>query len=324
MWSSEAAAGGAWWAESKDTDAMLGFAAFDVRGLAYHWLRNWRTKPNVGIFGPFGLTEAARGGELGRTLLHASLFSLRERGYRQALIPAVGDERLIAYYEREANARVVETFALDRPRRRWRTTVLASGNGSNFQAVIDAVAAGTLPLEIISLVTNRSGAFARERAAAAAIPEHVVAWRRAEESREAYDERLLREVAATEPDLVLLLGWMHVLSASFVARFPQMLNIHPALLPLDPSADSVTAPDRTTIPAFRGAHALDDALAGGVGWAGASVHRVGVAVDRGGVMARAPLELVPGEPRESLDARLHALEHRVLISAIRRWTWEQP
>ncbi len=324
VWSSEAAAGGAWWAESKESEAMLGFAAFDVRGLAYHWLRNWRTKPHVGVFGPFGLLEAERGGELGRTLLRASLFSLRERGYRQALIPAVGDERLMAYYEREANARVVESFALDRPARRARTTVLASGNGSNFQAVLDAVAAGTLPLEVTALVTNRSKAFARERALAAGVAERVVEWRRADESREAYDERLLHEVAATEPDLVLLLGWMHVLSASFVARFPQMLNIHPALLPLDPSAEFVTAPDRSEIPAFRGARALDEALAAGVAWSGASVHRVGVTVDRGAVMARAPLALLPGEPRAELEARLHALEHRVLLAALRRWTWERP
>jgi phosphoribosylglycinamide formyltransferase-1 len=323
VWSSEAAASGAWWAEDKTTDAMLGFAAFDARGLAFHWLRNWRTKPHVGIFGPFGLVESARGGELGRVLLHASLFSLRERGYRQALIPVVGDERLEAYYERETGARRVETVAIDRPGRRWRTTVLASGNGSNFQAVLDAVAAG-LPLDVTTLIANRENAFARERARAAGVDEQLVAWRRADEPREAYDARLLDAVAATEPELVLLLGWMHVLSASFVARFPQMLNIHPALLPLDPAAEFVTAPDFSEIPVFRGARALDDALAAGVGWAGASVHRVGVAVDRGGLMARAPLRLTPGEPRAALDERLHALEHRVLRAALRRWTWERP
>ncbi len=285
MWSSEAAAGGAWWAEAKDGGGMLGFAAFDARGLRYHWLRNWRTKPHVGIFGPFGLRADARGGELGRTLLRASLFSLRERGYRQALIPAVGDAALIAYYEREANARAVESFALDRPERRARTVVLASGNGSNFQAVLDAAGAGTVPLDVVALVTNRASAFARERARAAGVAEHLVAWRRADETREAYDERLLREVAALEPELVLLLGWMHVLPATFVARFPQLLNIHPALLPLDPAADFVTAPDFSRLPVFRGARALDDALAAGVRWSGASVHRVGVAVDRGGVVA---------------------------------------
>jgi len=93
---------------------------------------------------------------------------------------------------------------------------------------------------------------------------------------------------------------------------------------LDPAADFVTAPDCTEIPVFRGAHAIDDAVAAGVGWAGASVHRVGVAVDRGGLMARAPLRLEAGEMRESLELRLHALEHEVLIAALRRWTWERP
>jgi len=324
VWSSEAAAGGAWWAEDKTTGAMLGFAAFDARGLGYHWLRNWRTKPHVGLFGPFGLRADVRDGELGRVLLRASLFSLKERGYRQALIPAVGDERLAAYYEREANARPVESFTLDRPGKRWRATVLASGNGSNFQALIDAVEEGVLPLDLTMLIANREDTYARERARRAGIAERAVVWRRAEETREAYDERLLAAVAETEPDVVLLLGWMHVLSAAFVARFPQMLNIHPALLPLDPAADFVTAPDCTEIPVFRGAHAIDDAVAAGVGWAGASVHRVGVAVDRGGLMARAPLRLEAGEMRESLELRLHALEHEVLIAALRRWTWERP
>jgi phosphoribosylglycinamide formyltransferase-1 len=323
VWSSEAAASGAWWAQRKD-GTMAGFAAFDARGLAYHWLKAWRGKAHVGIFGPFGIVESERGGYLGSALLHASMFSLRERGYRQALIPAVGDERLVAYYEREAGARIVETVDLDRPRKRRRATVLASGSGSNFQAVLDGVAAGTLPLDVSALIVNRESAYARDRARGAGVPERVVAWRRSAESREDYDARLLEAVAATEPDVVLLLGWMHVLSAGFVARFPQMLNIHPALLPLDPAADAVTAPDFTTIPAFRGARAIDDALAAGVAWAGATVHRVGVAVDRGGVLARAPLRLTPGEPRDELDARLHALEHRVLAAAIRRWGWEQP
>ena len=210
------------------------------------------------------------------------------------------------------------------PGRRWRTTVLASGNGSNFQAVLDGSAAGQLPLDVRALVVNRPGAFALERAARAGVPAAAVAWSRREESREAYDERVLAAVVRSEPELVLLLGWMHVLPAGFIQSVPELLNIHPAFLPLDPARNSVTMPDGTVQPAFRGAHAVADALAAGVCWIGASVHRVGPAVDRGDVLARAPLRLEPRETPESVFARLHPLEHRVLSSAILGWCWEQP
>ncbi len=322
MWSSEAAAGGLWVAD--DAEGPLGFAAFDPRGLAYHWLRPYREQPEVGIFGPLGVVERARGRGLGATLLRAALFSLRERGYRTALIPAVGDPRIVAFYEREARARIVERFAVERPGRRYRTAVLASGNGSNFQAVVDGARGGTLPLEVTTLVVNRPSAFARERARNAGVAERLVAWDHGAETREAYDARVIEAVAASAPELVLLLGWMHVMPEAFVTRFPHTLNVHPAFLPFDPRSDTVTLPDFTTQHAFRGVRAVDDALAAGVGWVGASVHRVGVDVDRGVVLARAPLPIVSGEAREQLDARLHALEHRVLATAIRRWTWEQP
>lgn len=200
----------------------------------------------------------------------------------------------------------------------WRTTVLASGNGSNFEAVVEAARAGALPLEVTTLVVNRSDAFVRERARRARIAERLVV--RENSAREAYDALLLDTVAATEPDLVLLLGWMHVLAPSFVARFPELLNLHPAFLPLDPSADRVRLPDRSTQPVYRGARAVDDALRNGANWIGASVHRVEQAVDRGAVLARSPLRIVPGEPREALEARLHVLERRVVGEAIRIWS----
>jgi phosphoribosylglycinamide formyltransferase-1 len=320
-WSSDAAAGGIWIAE--DRGVPVGFAAFDARGLRYHWLRAWSQRAGVGVCGPCGVLPAARGRGIGRTLLHAALFSLRERGYRQALLPAVPAEAA-PFFERFARARFVERVDLERRGRRFRTTVLASGSGSNFGHVAAAAARGALPLDIAQLVVNRPGAYALERAAAAGIPSSLVAWERSRETREDFDARIIEAVAATAPDLVLLLGWMHVLPATFVARFPQTLNLHPAFLPLDPALDTVTAPDGTPLPAFRGARAVDDALAAGVAWSGATVHRLGVAVDRGAVVARAPLALVAGESRAALDERLHALERRVLDAAIARWAHERP
>ncbi|MDQ2857536.1 MAG: GNAT family N-acetyltransferase [Candidatus Eremiobacteraeota bacterium] len=320
-WSSEAAAGGIWIAQ--DDRGPIAFAAYDPRGLRFHWLRYWAQKPSVGIFGPCGVAVRARRKGLGTVLVRASLFSLLERGYRQALIPAVRTPESRAFYEAAADARVVENVDLGRRGRRWRATILASGNGGNFAALVDAARASDVPLDIVALVCDKPHARVLERASGAGISACCVAWDRRAETREAYDARVLATVAQTEPELVLLLGWMHVLPATFVARFPEMLNLHPAFLPLDPAADSVTMPDGSTLPAFRGAHAFTDALAARSAWAGASVHRVGVAIDRGEIFARLPLDLrEPGDDLARFE-RLHELERRVVATAVRRWTFEQ-
>ncbi len=316
----EAAAGGIWLAQ--EAGEFVGFAAFDARGLAYDDLRFWMARDGVGIVGPIGVVPSARGRGIGRTLLHAAAFSMRERGYRQALVPAVADARAVAFLERHAHARFVQ-HADDRRARRFRTTVLASGNGSNFAGVLEASTTGRLPLEVTALVANRPQARALDRAREAGIAAQVVAWDRTSESRDAYDDRVIAAVAATSPDLVLLLGWMHVLPVTFLARFPETLNIHPAMLPYDFALDTITMPDGTEIPAFRGAHAFEDALAAGRGWSGATMHRVGVAVDRGSVYARAPLRLCADRNRTELEMALHALERRVTETAIRRWVRER-
>lgn len=321
-WSSEAAAGGAWIVE--DERGPIAFAAYAPRGLRYHWLRSWEAQDDVGIFGPIGVAPRAQNAGIGTVLLHAALFSLRERGYRRVLIPVVGKPELVAFYERHAGARVVENVDLARGGRRRRATVLASGNGTNFEAVLATAACGAIPLDVTALVTNTTSAAALARAARANVPATAVVWDRTSESRERYDARVAAAVSANEPDLVLLLGWMHVFSAPFIALFPQMLNLHPAFLPLAPEQDAATMPDGTRLGAFRGARAFEDAVASGSRWSGASVHRVEVAVDRGVVLARAPLALDLDESRAALDDRLHALERRVVATAIRRWAWEQP
>ena len=321
-WSSEVALGGAWVA--RDAAGIAGFAAFDARGLRFTWLRAWSERRDVGIFGPFGVAERARGTGLGVLLLRAALCSLRERGYGSALIPAVGGDRLRAYYEREAGAQAVERFDLGQLAGVRRAVVLASGSGSNFQSVADGARDRTLPLEVVRLVCNRPRAGAVERAARAGVPVRVAAWDRSNVPRALYDAEVIDAVAAAEPDLVLLLGWMHVLPAAFVERFADALNLHPSFLPLDPGADTVTMPDGSVEPALRGAHAVDDAFAGGARWGGASVHRLAVEVDRGAIVARAPLLRGDGEDKDAFVQRLHALEHRVLASAVKRWAYETP
>jgi len=151
----------------------------------------------------------------------------------------------------------------------------------------------------------------------------VLHWNRSAESRSDYDARLLEAAKLVRPDLVLLLGWMHLLSDSFVSAFRHILNLHPAFLPLDPRRNDVVAPDGTQIPAFRGPRAVSDALAASSRWAGATLHRVTSATDRGPVMARRPLRVAPGEEEHHLMERVHELEREVVRAGLMRWSYER-
>lgn len=200
------------------------------------------------------------------------------------------------------------------------TAVFASGNGSNLQAVIDAAAAGVLPLEIRLVVSDNPRAFALERAAAADIPALVMPFSRVHESRNAYGERLARSVRAKGVELVLLLGWMHVLAPEFVGGgFAGILNLHPSYLPEDPSADRVSFPDGTTTPVFRGAHALRDALHARVTATGASLIEITPEIDRGPVLARRVMELAPDDDERKALERLHDVEREVVRDGILAW-----
>ncbi len=318
--------GGAWSSEVAVAQCALatrdgkpaGFAAFDPTGLRYAWLRGIAREPGVGIFGPFGVEHKG----LGSLLLEVALCGLRARGYTRALIAATS-EGLVPYYERHAGARVVERYdPLSFTPVPIRTVVLASGSGTNFQAVIDRVARG-LPLDLAALISDKPGAYAIERAKAAGIPAIMLPWQRSDQSRAQYDALLRDAVAQFEPQLVLLLGWMHLLEPAFVDAFPEMLNVHPSFLPLDPSRDLVGMPDGTVIPAYRGPRAVRDALADGSSWVGASVHEVTTQADRGRVLARKPLHVIAGEDEDATLTRLHPIEHVLVEAAIKRWLYER-
>ena len=320
FWSSEVAVSAV--AIATQDGAPVGFAAFDPIGLNYAWLRGVAREPDVGIFGPFGVAPDARGGPLGPALLEIALCGLRARSYRTALIAATSQE-LQPYYAEHAGARVVEEYD---PRaftpRPVRTVALASGSGTNFEAVIDRVAKG-LPLELCALISNKEDAYALERARRVNVPAVAVPWVRGVQSRDAYDASLRTIVAGYKPELVLLLGWMHLLDPAFIDAFPDILNVHPAFLPLDPSRDNVGMPDGCIIPAYRGAHALRDALSAGGRWVGASVHEVTTETDRGRIFARKPLPVFAGESEDVVLARLHPIEHRLVETAIKRWLYER-
>jgi phosphoribosylglycinamide formyltransferase-1 len=304
--------------------APVGFAAIEPAALNYAWLGGLAREPRVGVFGPFGVAPDERGKGLGRALLGRALDELREAGNMRAILPAVGDERLARYYAEVAGAGVAERFERDSLLRAGRRTlVLASGNGSNFAAVLEAARAGALPLDIVGLIANNDDAYAIERARSNGISANVVRWDRKRESRAEYDVRLLGAARAHEPDLVLLLGWMHLLADEFVAAFPQLLNLHPAFLPLDPARDHVALPDGSRIPAFRGAHAIRDALQASSDWVGATLHRVTASTDRGPVLARKPLRVRPGEDQAQLMQRVHEIERGVVRSGVMRWLYER-
>jgi phosphoribosylglycinamide formyltransferase-1 len=173
------------------------------------------------------------------------------------------------------------------------------------------------------LVSNKEDAFALQRARSASIRDVAMPWARKAQTRAQYDADLRRLLQREEPELLLLLGWMHLLDDAFIAAFPHIINIHPAFLPLDQERDDVAFPDGTVTPAFRGAHAVRDALAWGAKWVGASSHRVTLDADRGPVLVRKPLALLEGDTEASIMERLHPLEHRMLAGGIMRWVYER-
>jgi phosphoribosylglycinamide formyltransferase-1 len=169
--------------------------------------------------------------------------------------------------------------------------VLVSGEGTNLQALIDE------GLPIAAVASNRVGVRALERADAAGIPSKVFALD-AFANREERDGALAGWLEANGVQLVVLAGYMHLLTAPFLERFPdRIVNVHPSLLPDYP-----------------GASPIDDALAAGADTTGVTVHLVDEGVDTGPILRQ---EEVPVEPRATLLQRIHAVEHRLLPEVVR-------
>ncbi len=181
-----------------------------------------------------------------------------------------------------------------------RIAVLASGRGSNFQAVIDAVAAGAIPATCCGLITDNPDAYAIERAHAAGIPVYIIAYG-SYPSKQAYEEVLGKVMKDLAADLYILAGYMRILGRSIVKAFHgRLINIHPALLP-----------------AFPGLHAQRQALSYGVRVSGCTVHFVDEDMDSGPVIVQACVNVEEEDDEELLAARILAMEHRCLPQAIR-------
>jgi phosphoribosylglycinamide formyltransferase-1 len=179
--------------------------------------------------------------------------------------------------------------------------VLISGNGTNLQAIIDAVKRGELPAEIRAVISNRPRAFGLERARRANIPAEVIDHTRYPD-RDGFDAALQAAIDRHQPKLVVLAGFMRILTPRFVRHYHgRMLNVHPSLLP-----------------AFRGLDTHRRALAAGVKEHGVSIHFVTDELDGGPVIVQQKIPILPGDDAARLAARAQEQEHR-LYPLVIRW-----
>ena len=173
-----------------------------------------------------------------------------------------------------------------------RVVILASGAGSLAQAVIDA---DELDCEVVAVISDRDDAQALDRAKAAGIATERIPM---ESSRERWNAQVIEKVAAYKPDLVVSAGFMRILPAEFVNRFPT-INSHPALLP-----------------EFPGAHAVRDALAAGVSVTGTTVHWVDAGIDTGPVITQMQVPVLPGDDEATLHERIKKVERGLIVATI--------
>ena len=198
-----------------------------------------------------------------------------------------------------------------------RLGILVSGSGSNLQALIDAIESKELSdVEIALVVSNKADAQGLQRALRHKIPAIYLPWKQPLES----EAKLMALLHLFQVDLIVLAGWMRILSASFLAQFPeQVINLHPALLPDDGLGTNFITGDGIAIPVFRGLHAVRQALDARVKVTGSTVHYVTAEVDAGPVVCREEVAIEEGDTEESLHERIKAVEHRLVVEAVRRF-----
>ncbi len=181
-----------------------------------------------------------------------------------------------------------------------RLAVLVSGNGTNLQAFIDAIQLGELNAQIAVVLSDNPDAYALERANGGGIPVQSIC-RKDFLSKEAYELEMVEIIQRKAVDLILLAGFMRILSPTFLRNFPQkVLNIHPSLLP-----------------AFKGLDAQGQALNYGVKLSGCTVHFVDEGMDTGPIIQQAVVPVLPGDTREELALRIQKEEHRIFLEAVK-------
>jgi phosphoribosylglycinamide formyltransferase-1 len=182
-----------------------------------------------------------------------------------------------------------------------RLVVLISGSGSNLQAIMDAIAAGRLKAAIVAVISNKADAYGLQRAAEAGIPAETLDHTQFT-GREAFDQALLQKIDSFRPNLIVLAGFMRILTPAFVQHYTgRMLNIHPSLLPL-----------------YKGIHTHDRVLADGVRKHGVSVHFVTPELDGGPVVMQAKVPVLPSDTVASLASRVQVQEH-IIYPRVVKW-----
>jgi len=188
-----------------------------------------------------------------------------------------------------------------------RVAVLASGGGTNLQALLDACAAGRVDARVAVVLSNVPGAGALERARAAGVPTEILP-SRGMADRPGYDRLVVERLSAHAPDLVCLAGWMRLLTPAFLSAFgplpstrgcPRVMNIHPALLP-----------------AFPGLHVQQAAIDAGARFSGCTVHFVDEGTDTGPIIAQAVVPVLQEDDAGALAARILVQEHRLYPQAV--------
>ena len=196
--------------------------------------------------------------------------------------------------------------------------VAASGGGSNLQALIDAIATKSLAMRIALVISDQPTCGAVQRALAHNIAVCAIPYPRRATAlqRIAWETQAMQVVDCFGPDIMLLSGFMRILSSPTLARVTvPLLNQHPALLP-DDGGDTVTLSDGRTIPALRGAHVVRDAIAQRLPVTGCTIHRVVPEVDSGPVLARAEVPVHSDDNEVTLHGRIRAVEQQLLITTL--------
>ena len=213
-----------------------------------------------------------------------------------------------------------------------RLGILISGSGTNLQSIIEAIESQQLPgVEIALVVSNKANAYGLHRALKYNLPAIYLPWEQRPVGAQIIapeiiaprltmsvsESRLTTLIQLFQVDLIVLAGWMRILSAAFLEQFPQrVINIHPALLPDDGTGSTFTTKNGIQIPAFRGLHAVQQALDAGVKITGSCVHFVTPEVDAGPVICQEEVVIEEGDTEETLHERLKVVEHRLIVRAV--------
>jgi phosphoribosylglycinamide formyltransferase-1 len=172
--------------------------------------------------------------------------------------------------------------------------IFASGSGSNFQAIIDAIQEGKLDAKVTLLVCDQPNAFVIDRAKKAGIPSFVFQAKQFE-SKDAYEKEIILELKKQDVEFVVLAGYMRLIGPTLLREYEgQIVNIHPSLLP-----------------AFAGKDAIGQAIRAGVNESGVTVHFVDAGMDTGPIIAQESVSIVENETIESLQTKIHAVEHKL-------------